>query len=119
MNKNSIKEFVVVNAGVVDVEASVAKFETALVAHVENRGTALEVAEEAVLGVLAEYPGKRLTREFLTTKALMALNAQPSNSGSLTKLIGEFLKTSPLLDSKKGSGGGTMIASEVPANETK
>lgn len=120
MNTNIVKQFVVVGSnGQVDVAASAEAFKSALLKYQTERETATEVVSDSVLAVFAEYPGKRLPRDFITNRALTALNAQPANSASLTNLIGEFLKTSPLLNSKKGSGGGTMLASEVPATEAK
>lgn len=122
MSNINVAEYVVRNGSSIDVEASVAKFRSALDVHVAERETELSVIAEAVHAVFDKNRGDAIAMPTLTGLTLQNMNAQPSNFGTLTERVQDYIRSSskgdkPTFVITKGKGGGVRRASDIPAKQ--
>jgi hypothetical protein len=93
-------------AGVVDSDATVAKFSADLDTYIAERETEETVISNAVNSVFDNYKGARMSVPFVIREALTALNvsAMPNALGPLTKRVHSYLS-----DNAKGDNSLFLI----------
>lgn len=120
----NINEYVVRNGGSVDVEASVAKFTSALAVHLAERETQQATIASAVHTVFDKNMGTVISMPALTGLALQELNAQPENFSVLSDRVQEYIRENSKGDAStfiiaKGKGGGVRRRVDIPAPAAK
>jgi len=123
----SLSFALVLSAGSIDREASLAVAESALDAHIAERETQQSNIADAVSAVFDEYPGANLTMPTIEGMVSRQLNAVPSNYKTLTKLALDFIRANSgdkasgsTFGITKGKGGGVCRWADVsdsPASE--
>jgi hypothetical protein len=107
--------------GSVDVDATVTKFEEALVTYVTENEAGDRLVADAVNAVFDAHKGSRINMPALTALALQHLNVQPENHKALTTRVQQYIRanvgelgTGKALNSTKGKGGGVCRVSDLP-----
>lgn len=95
--------------GSIDIDASTKAYAEALADWANKNETPVEEIESAVESVFNSFPGQRLTTSFIISNTIVAMQATPEISRSLTKRIQAYLKgqvQSGRFNIAKGTGGG-------------
>lgn len=116
----NVSSFVVLTtAGLVDVAASAAKFDSALATYIAERETETVKIGDAVNAVFDSHLGKTLTMPVLQSLATAQLNAQPENWKVLSDRVAQYARDNAgpdgTLKIAKGKGGGVSRRCDASA----
>ena len=119
--------YAVVENGMVNVDATVEKFERDLTAYVAARETESSTIGQHVDAVFEQYHGQHVKMPTLLTMVLNRLNVQPENYTTLKERVEFYVRsnTSSSRDSgkkfvtEKGKGGGVGVVAHLPPKTPK
>ena len=101
-----LSDFVVLSNGRVDVDASVAKFRSALEAQAASQETIGGRVATAVSAVFDSHLGKVLTMPVLSTFAFMELGGNTAEYNDIVEAVANHVRNNPEFQIVKGAGGG-------------
>lgn len=122
MSDINVAPYLVRNGSSIDVEASVAKFKSALEVQVAELETEQSVIAEAVHAVFDKHRGEAIAMPTLTNLALTNMNAQPSNYSVLSDRVANYIRNAaksanPVFVITKGKGGGVRRTADITAKQ--
>lgn len=113
-------------AGELDLSATVAKFEGALLQYQAERETELATIGAAVNAVFDAHKGASINMPAVTSLALQKLNVQPETYKALSERVQAFVRDNAseergggIFRIAKGKGGGVSRWADVPEKPAK
>jgi hypothetical protein len=127
----TMEKYAVVENGVVDVDATVEKFNRDLTAYVAARETEASTIGQHVDAVFEQYKGQHVKMPTLVTFVLNKLNVQSENYSTLKERVEFYVRSNSAAKRdeavslgrkfviEKGKGGGVAVVADLPVKESK